>query len=876
MGRLPLPGADDGVWGDILNDFLRSEHNSDGTHNLRNMLSVPLANDMLMVSDPSAGRGVGWRAASTLHGREVELQTSATHLQWRRTGDIAWSDLVALTEITGPPGPDGQQGQPGEGLAIGGAAGQVLAKVSATNYHTQWATIPLAYIYASSYGAVGDGVVDDSDALQAALNAVGTAGNCVYLHKGTYRITKKLIPKSNTVILGEGRELVTIISSVAFGGAFENSLSVPLANVTFKELGFLGGTADDVTGPRRSRTRAPSYNNAIFMRGSRVPSSSYPVVSDIRVEDCRFLNVNSLPVLLQGVSGNARIHGSYFQNNLDIGFTFCESVHFTNNYVKKSADNGVSISRGNAAAVCAGNYIEGSCYAGIWVSGFTDLAAGIAWQGPQNVVVGGNTIVNSGHAGIQATDAPKHCSIVGNTIHGVLRGPSDEPSDIVGLGVLVGGYPSESPASPTDYATDILINANTLVDCARGAVLVRGAACVVVAGNLIKNPGSEFLSDGTTPVDPASTSQNFGVAVEQSATVSYFGVRGNVMFDTRPSAQANHNVVMGNSTTNSFASQNKSYGFRQPDLVESLPLNLKMLPGNTDDVLNIKNSAGTELFKISSTGSFYCIGAETHAFKTRATDYTLSADYYVFTDTTAGPLTLSLQTAGFAGRTYLIYDKTGTSHINNVTLTPSGGATINGQAAYTLARRYGLSLLVADGTHWHIAEFGSSAAWAAEDYGYASMAYDPVAATANTAPAAGLAQVVRLKLTHRASVSNVYLQLGGTPGAGLVNCFVALYQGNNVMVQSADQSVAWQTAGFKQVTLTPTIMSAGYVDVVFWVGTATTMPSFRNSAAAAAINGALPAPSSRYATANSGLGATAPATLGTKTPVSAAYWTALS
>lgn len=31
MARLPIPGGDDGSWGDILNNFLRIEHNSDGT-----------------------------------------------------------------------------------------------------------------------------------------------------------------------------------------------------------------------------------------------------------------------------------------------------------------------------------------------------------------------------------------------------------------------------------------------------------------------------------------------------------------------------------------------------------------------------------------------------------------------------------------------------------------------------------------------------------------------------------------------------------------------------------------------------------------------------------------------------------------------------
>lgn len=31
MARLPVPGSDDGTWGDILNEYLQQSHNADGT-----------------------------------------------------------------------------------------------------------------------------------------------------------------------------------------------------------------------------------------------------------------------------------------------------------------------------------------------------------------------------------------------------------------------------------------------------------------------------------------------------------------------------------------------------------------------------------------------------------------------------------------------------------------------------------------------------------------------------------------------------------------------------------------------------------------------------------------------------------------------------
>jgi glycerophosphoryl diester phosphodiesterase len=46
-------------------------------------------------------------------GREVQLQQTATHIQWRYAGDATWLNLVPLSAITGPEGPEGPQGPQG-------------------------------------------------------------------------------------------------------------------------------------------------------------------------------------------------------------------------------------------------------------------------------------------------------------------------------------------------------------------------------------------------------------------------------------------------------------------------------------------------------------------------------------------------------------------------------------------------------------------------------------------------------------------------------------------------------------------------------------------------------------------------------------------
>lgn len=52
-------------------------------------------------------------------GREVELQKTGTHIQWRYVGDVSWTNLVALTDITGPTGATGATGSAGAAGATG-------------------------------------------------------------------------------------------------------------------------------------------------------------------------------------------------------------------------------------------------------------------------------------------------------------------------------------------------------------------------------------------------------------------------------------------------------------------------------------------------------------------------------------------------------------------------------------------------------------------------------------------------------------------------------------------------------------------------------------------------------------------------------------
>jgi hypothetical protein len=62
MARLPKPGGDINSWGDILNDYLLEQHNSDGTHNVAAILQPPPQPGRVLASNSAVAGGVDWKS----------------------------------------------------------------------------------------------------------------------------------------------------------------------------------------------------------------------------------------------------------------------------------------------------------------------------------------------------------------------------------------------------------------------------------------------------------------------------------------------------------------------------------------------------------------------------------------------------------------------------------------------------------------------------------------------------------------------------------------------------------------------------------------------------------------------------------------------
>lgn len=140
------------------------------------------------------------------------------------TGDVGASvrfRVLGAPELpVGQPGPPGPPGPAGAGVPpdSSGEEGDLL-ELSSTG--ARWVSDSFNV---KLYGAVGDGVADDTLALQAALDAAAVVKGMAFVPPGIYRITATLILAQGTALVGASRD-----GCVIFG----NQLSAQLVRGVF-------------------------------------------------------------------------------------------------------------------------------------------------------------------------------------------------------------------------------------------------------------------------------------------------------------------------------------------------------------------------------------------------------------------------------------------------------------------------------------------------------------------------------------------------------------------------------------------------------------------------------------------------------------------
>jgi hypothetical protein len=286
MSRLPVPGGDDGSWGNVLNDFLSQIHDADG------------ALKSAVVSKANLAAGV-----QTSLDKADDAATPA--LVDSKIATQAASDSTMY--VTKPAG-----GSNGQFLM---KSGTVVAWGSASG-STTWVNVK------SAHGATGDGTTDDTAAIQAAINALPTTGGIIYIPRGTYMVDTLYINSSNVCVRGDGigqtilkhRPGTGVDSRVlAFNSTGPSHTATPGAY--FSNVAVMDMIVDNSNATVTSSSVSSTVQGAVFFG-----SIKNGTIRDVYIKDPREFGVNLLAcigVAVENVTVDGML-GQYAVNSINI------------------------------------------------------------------------------------------------------------------------------------------------------------------------------------------------------------------------------------------------------------------------------------------------------------------------------------------------------------------------------------------------------------------------------------------------------------------------------------------------------------------------------------------------------------------------------
>lgn len=225
------------------------------------------------------------------------------------------------------------------------------------------------------HGAVGNGVANDTTALQAAL----ATGKNVYIPEGTFLITSPLVMDKKQIVCGAGMSRSTIYNTASTAAIImEGYERRSLCN-----LQVYGGAADTAHGIE-FRSSSCAYVSIDHVRvyqvaGHGIYGGHVGNVNNIHILDCEIQGCGIDGINLQyGTPGTNEVNAVWITNNnisanTRNGITFFgNSVHITENTIQANSQHGVSLGtvgpdsagiRTTYGSAISRNYFENNCQA---------------------------------------------------------------------------------------------------------------------------------------------------------------------------------------------------------------------------------------------------------------------------------------------------------------------------------------------------------------------------------------------------------------------------------------------------------------------------------------------------------------------------------
>ena len=402
------------------------------------------------------------------------------------------------------------------------------------------------------FGAVGDGVADDTFAIQAAIDSLSAYGGGVALPPGRYRITAKIKMRPNIVLQGNGGATIvqgntanlttlidydtyTAVSGTVVGIAFDGNR----ANNTNSDLTYIVVSAQPNTHVVNCVFReVPGMG--LFLQGAN------PIVVDNL-----FVSVYGIAIMLWGPVANtsmaARVSGNRM---LQVGYLGINAKWSDANVITGNTILSVSLTHHVSTVGTAVTLVSGADFSTLGAGMFMRLNAGaeyqiVSIQSPSALTLNAsagtltNVAANSGQADMINIDCCACNTVTENTLEGGMSGgvvvhnsagSTNCIATIVAHNAITGlgnmGVLLLSSTGSTTTIDSTLITGNTIINCGVGfaAAAANTANGITIKGNLTNNT----MISGNLCNGFSGGTQQWGIYVDTSVVPGQTSIMGNV------------------------------------------------------------------------------------------------------------------------------------------------------------------------------------------------------------------------------------------------------------------------------------------------------------------------------------------------------------
>lgn len=319
-------------------------------------------------------------------------------------------------------------------LAAGGVAALLL---SSNREFTRAEAVPLprfpgtGFLSAANFGAVGDGIADDTDALQNALDAAlnNAPSSCLHIPPGRYVVTRTL--RVDYTKTGSGN-VVHPHGILARGATLQSRIS----------------NGDDVLRITSMATARFLLIEGLSVRGNR--AEGHGLSLDCNREGAYLYNLCLRDVAVENCGGN----GLHMVGNIFEGQIF-------NSYFRDNAGSGAVMGHGDAGGVLSAFHIFGCVFGGNQVHGaaLVNTANDVSFHGCY--------FLENGRFGMSAGNGCPlltHCGFENNHMSAGSKAAGDAGLNVSNFATLI-GCTGHSIRNQTHLAKSFVIGNLTMIGC---------------------------------------------------------------------------------------------------------------------------------------------------------------------------------------------------------------------------------------------------------------------------------------------------------------------------------------------------------------------------------------------------------------------------